>query len=194
MLALGLAATAFTPPATRCSSTPAISRRDLFQGAGAALAFTAVPAAFADGANSKANAERARQIYGSRCYRLQTATAAEIVDDANVLTLFITGSYRGDGNKETPKALKGLAKKIVASAKAGDEASAKASLKEFLALGKITKDQTTSADAIYAPKQRRNPGAPPTSEIEAQMGTEAFALYEAGGKKGATGKGYKLAK
>ena len=26
-------------------------------------------------------------------------------------------------------------------------------------------------------RQRRNPGAPPTSEIEAQMGTQAFALY-----------------
>ena len=27
------------------------------------------------------------------------------------------------------------------------------------------------------PKQRRNAGAPATSEIEAQMGTQAFALY-----------------
>jgi len=178
MLALGLlSAEAFTPP-TRLSQSPAISRRDLFvQGAGAALA-TVPLAAFADGANSKANAERARQIYGSRCYRLQTASAAEIVDESSVLTLFITGSYRSAGQKETSSALKKLAKQIVASAKAGDEASAKASLKEFLALGKITKEQDMVENGNYNPKQRRNAGAPPTSEIEAQMGPQAFALYQ----------------
>lgn len=175
MLALSFAATAFTPPASRCSTPATLGRRELFQGAGAALA--AVPlAAFADGANSRATAERARAIYGSRVYRLQTASAATIADEAAVLQLFITGSYRGADSKPTAAALKKLSKSIVASAKAGDESAAKAGLKEFVALGKIT-ELDSVAGGNFNPKQRRNPGAPPTSEIEAQMGTEAFALY-----------------
>jgi len=35
----------------------------------------------------------------------------------------------------------------------------------------------TIEGATFNPKQRRNPGAPPTAEIEAQMGTQSYALY-----------------
>ena len=38
--------------------------------------------------------------------------------------------------------------------------------------------QREVAGGNFNPLQRRNAGAPPTSEIEAQMGTQAFALYE----------------
>jgi len=186
MFALALAAPAFSPPASQCTSS-ALSRRELFaQGAGAA--FAALPlAAFADGANSKATVDRARGIYGSRVFRLQTASAAEIADEANVLTLFITGSYRGAGGdvKEMSKKLKGIAKTVVSKAKAGDEAGSKAALKEFIAIAKITENDMV-AGGNFNPKQRRNAGAPPTSEIEAQMGTVAYSLYE----PLKTGKGY----
>lgn len=33
-------------------------------------------------------------------------------------------------------------------------------------------------NSIFTPNQRRNPGAPPTSEIESQMGTLAYSLYK----------------
>ena len=35
-----------------------------------------------------------------------------------------------------------------------------------------------SKDGAYNPKQRRNAGAPPTSEIVAQMATYSYSLYE----------------
>lgn len=174
MLSLLSLSAAFSPP---CSS--AVGRRELFaQGAAAALAMPAF-AALADGANSAATVEKARSIYGSRVFRLQTASAEGIVADANAITLFISGSYRGAQNKDVKKSLTALQKKIVASAKAGDESGAKASLKEFIALAKIGKEQDLVEGGNFNPKQRRNAGAPPTSEIEAQMGTEAYALYTA---------------
>jgi len=89
--------------------------------------------------------------------------------------------------------LDALTKKALAAAKSGDSAGAQAAVKEFIKAGEI-RELDTVAGGNFNPKQRRNPGAPPTAEIEAQMGTEAYALYEAGGKGGVTGKGYKLAK
>ena len=84
MLALGLlSAEAFTPP-TRLSQSPAISRRDLFvQGAGAALA-TVPLAAFADGANSKANVrcisahQRAAHGVAQHAQPVQTASLQSV--------------------------------------------------------------------------------------------------------------------
>ena len=68
-------AVAFTPP-THVPQRTGIARRELFsQAAGFALAMTPL-AALADGANSKATVDKARAIYGSRVYRLQTADAA----------------------------------------------------------------------------------------------------------------------
>lgn len=171
-----------------------LDRRSVLRGAAAGAA--AVPlAALADGANSKATAERARQIYGSRVFRLQGASAEEILDEKNVFKLFTTGSYRTQGplDKEARKTLDALSKKVLAAAKSGDSAGAQAAVKEFIKAGEI-RELDTVAGGNFNPKQRRNAGAPPTAEIEAQMGTEAYALYEAGGKGGVTGKGYKLAK
>jgi len=173
-------ALAFTPPTSKFFQVghagAAVSRRDLLQVAGAAAAM--IPGlAFADGANSAATATRARQIYGSRVYRLQTASASTIAEEANAFQLFISGTYRTGDVKPTAKKLTALSKTIVTKAKGGDEAGAKASLKEFIALGKIT-EQDAVAGGNFNPKQRRNAGAPPTSEIEAQMGTSAFALYQ----------------
>ena len=78
--------------------------------------------------------------------------------------------------KATKKDLTALAKKITTAAKAGDAAATTAGVKEFIAAEKLTELDRVKGNN-WDPRQRRNPGAPPTSEIEAQMGTEAFALY-----------------
>lgn len=79
-------------------------------------------------------------------------------------------------DKETKAALTKASKTAISAANKGDKAGAQAAVKEFIAIGGI-KEQDTLAGGNYNPTQRRNPGAPPTSEIEAQMGTQAFALY-----------------
>lgn len=88
-----------------------------------------------------------------------------------------TGAYPRTGNaafKEEQAALKAASKKALTAAKKGDKAAANAAIKEYIAIGKITINDKD----FFNPKQRRNPGAPPTAEIEAQMGTQAFALYD----------------
>jgi len=175
---------AFTPPlsvvhsAGRASvsmSAEPISRRDIF-GAAAAVAAFAPLAAHADGASSPAVLAKTRAIYGSRVFRLQAASPSEVLEEKNVFKLFRTGSYRSAADKATVSKLAALEKSIIKSAKAGDAAATSAGVKEFVAVGKIRE-----LDAIpggnFDPKQRRNAGAPPTSEIEAQMGPQAFALY-----------------
>merc|ERR1712176_1138740 len=158
MLALGLLATstsAFVAPAsrvlpvdTRTAVSMSLARRELLQSAGAALAlFPAL--ANADGANSAQTAFRARAIYGSRIYRLKSASAAAILAESNAFKLLISGAYRTGDVKPTAVQLAKLSE--LDSIKGGN----------------------------FDPKQRRNAGAPPTAEIEAQMGTEAYALYTA---------------
>jgi len=154
---------------------PVMARRALITGAGAALA-AAPLAAFADGASSKAVLERARAIYGSRVARLVDASPEAILEEKNTFTLFTTGAYRSAAAKPTQKELTAISKKALAAAAAGDKAGANAAVKEFVKVGDIRILDTVEG-GNFNPKQRRNPGAPPTSEIEAQMGTQAFALY-----------------
>ena len=54
---------------------------------------------------------------------------------------------------------------------------ARPAVKDFVALGKIRQLDDVQYN-IFDPKQRRNPGAPMTQDLEAQMGTQKFALYE----------------
>jgi|ERR1712176_100339 len=187
MLALGLLATstsAFVAPAsrvlpvdTRTAVSMSLARRELLQSAGAALAlFPAL--ANADGANSAQTAFRARAIYGSRIYRLKSASAAAILAESNAFKLFISGAYRTGDVKPTAVQLTKLSRSILASAAAGDEAAAKKTLSEFVELAKLSELDSIKG-GNFDPKQRRNAGAPPTAEIEAQMGTEAYALYTA---------------
>jgi hypothetical protein len=169
-------------PTSRSSAVtmaePALGRREMLSFAAAAVSMAPL-AAVADGASSPAVLERSRAIYGSRIARLADASADAIVDEKNVFTLFETGAYPRTGNaafKDTQKALKAAGKKAVAAAKAGDKAGANAAVKEFVAIGEIRVLDDIDG-AIFNPRQRRNPGAPPTSEIEAQMGTQAYSLY-----------------
>merc|ERR1719263_1078737 len=150
-----------------------VSRRDLLGGAAAAVAMAPL-AASADGASSKAVKERSRAIYGSRVFRLAGASNEKVLEEKNALTLFITGAYRND-DLDTQKKLKALAKSIEKSAKAGDSAATQKDLKEFIQVAKI-RELDVVKGGNFDPKQRRNPGAPPTAEIEAQMGTQAFSL------------------
>ena len=133
-------------------------------------------AAHADGASSKTVLERARAIYGSRVFRLQGAAPAQVAEEINTFTLFTTGAYRSVKDKDTVTKLKALAKDIAKASKAGDAAATSAKVKEFVAVGKI-RELDVLPGGNFNPQQRRNPGAPATAEIEAQMGTQAFALY-----------------
>lgn len=183
-------ALAFAPPTCLSRTTRAhaksspivmseqLGRRDFSSlAAASALVFSPL-ATFADGAASKATRERARQVYGSRIFRLQGASTAKILEEASMFTLFTTGTYAGlPSAKDTTKTLKSLTKKALAAAAAGDASGANAAVKEFVAVGEI-KELDTIEGGNFNPKQRRNPGAPPTSEIEAQMGTEKYALYK----------------
>jgi len=167
------------PPAgTRSAVSMSLGRRELLQSAGSALALLPALAANADGANSAQTAFRARAIYGSRIYRLQSATAAAILTEKNAFTLFISGAYRTGDVKPIAKQLTGISKSILAAAEKGDEAGAKAKLSEFVAIAKLSELDLVSG-GNFDPKQRRNAGAPPTAEIEAQMGSESYALYTA---------------
>ena len=146
----------------------------LITGAGAAVA-AAPLAAFADGA-SKAVLDRARAIYGSRVARLVDASPEAILEEKNAFTLFTTGAYRSAAAKPTQAKLAALQKTALAAAKSGDKAGANAAVKEFVKVGEIRVLDTIEG-ATFNPKQRRNAGAPPTAEIEAQMGTQSYALY-----------------
>ena len=133
-------------------------------------------------------AERARALYGSRIFRLQGATAEKILEEKNCFALFTTGVYRSDTfSKDTRSTLKGLEKKAIAAAKSGDSAGAQAAVKEFVKVGNI-RVLDDIQDSIYNPKQRRNAGAPATQDVEAQMGTQLYALYEAKPKGAVVGK------
>merc|ERR1719263_1003689 len=144
----------------------ASAHRRGFLGGAATLAMAPL-AASADGASSKAVKERSRAIYGSRVFRLTGASPEKVLEEKNALTLFITGTYRND-DLPTQKKLKALAKTIEKSAKAGDSAAMQKDIKEFITIAKIT-EQDTIKGGNYTPTQRRNPGAPPPAEIEAQM-------------------------
>ena len=173
-------AVAFTPP-THVPQRTGIARRELFsQAAGFALAMTPL-AALADGANSKATVDKARAIYGSRVYRLQSADAATIIEEKGAIKLFISGAYRAGpngnaGDRATSKLLSGFEKKAVSAAQKGDSSGAQAAIKELVKLADIK--ERDGKDGAYNPKQRRNAGAPPTSEIVAQMATYSYSLYE----------------
>ena len=62
-------------------------------------------------------------------------------------------------------------------AEAGDSATTQALLADFLKTGGITKAYTNVAGSNYNPTQRRNPGAPETAALEAQMGSMSYAMY-----------------
>lgn len=186
-LVTSVALLAFTPPsplvgqsAMRSASPMMSESRRAFVGTLAAAVAAAPLAAMADGASSPAVRARARAIYGSRIARLVGASNEAIIEDKNTFALFKTGVYRADASSKDLRAkLSALEKAALKAAKAGDSAGAQAAVKEFVALGEIKGGLDTDEDSIFNPKQRRNPGAPATSEVVAQMGTQKYALYEA---------------
>jgi len=166
-----------TVHATSAVSMSAFSRRELFSNSAAAALAAAPLAAMADGAASAQQLQRSRQIYGSRVFRLQGATADAILEEKNCFQLFYSGAYRSAADKDTVKQLKAVEKTILAAASTGDSTAAQAGVKEFVKLGKI-QELDTIPGGNFNPKQRRNTGAPMTTEIEALMGTQSFALYK----------------
>ena len=74
--------------------------------------------------------------YGARVHRLQGASLRSILDEEHCFALFVAGAY-GEQH-ETRDHLHGVADRIVAAAKQGDEAHAHAALAEFLEVSKVT--------------------------------------------------------
>jgi len=179
MLAVTVSALAFTPGLTPQAQSGAVSRRALFTNAAgfAAAAAFAAPA-FADGANSKMGSFKARSIYGSRVFKLKSASPADVLAEENAFTLFTSGTFRTIDVKDTKKALTSIQKDLMAAAKAGDSSKTSTLVAEFIKVGKITGDYTAVAGSNFTPTQRRNAGAPGTFEIEDQMGSAKYALYK----------------
>ena len=95
MLALTLAHCTFTPPplSGMASSRRAFIGRALLGTAGAtsgSLVMAPLPS-FAVAPPSPQQILKSRAVYGSRVFRLQDASAAMIMDEKNVFTLFLTG-------------------------------------------------------------------------------------------------------
>merc|ERR1712050_756293 len=153
-----------------------IGRREFLKTAGAAAALSSPLAALADGATSKATRLRAYTIYGHRIFGLKDAAAEAISADEQAFQLFITGAYRSL-DKKIIKELNGLKKDAISAAKKGDKAAANAAVQKFCTVAELDKDPMTSK-SVFQPKQRRNPGAPPTAEVEAQMGPLKYAYYQ----------------
>lgn len=82
---------------------------------------------------------------------MQDAAPAEIIDDKNAFTLFITGVYGSTADKSTKKELEKLEKAALAAASKGDAATARAAVKEFVALGQI-KELDTVPGSYYNAK------------------------------------------
>lgn len=189
MLAVTFSSLSFTPGMTPAPQNGAVSRRAFFtNAAGFAAAAVAAPA-FADGANSAMGSFKARSIYGSRIFKLKGASPAAILEEKNAFTLFTSGVYRTIDAKPTKVALTKIQKDLLAAAGAGDSAKTQALLGDFLKTGSIDRDYTAVKGSNFTPTQRRNAGAPGTFEIEDQMGTQKFALYQPlSGKEKVVGK------
>ena len=76
-----------------------VSRRDLVQGAGAAFALLPAFAAQADGANSRETMIRARAIYGSRVFRLQDASPADVLTEKNTFQVRAHVPWRSNAKR-----------------------------------------------------------------------------------------------
>merc|ERR1719387_595990 len=157
-------------------SEPNVARRSFLQTV-AGVAVAGLPqAALADGANNPTNAARAKQIYGSRIYMLQTGTPADVLEEKNAFQLLITGAFRTVDVKETRKELTALSKEIIAAAEKGTVDKDK--LKKFLQVAKVERNYYDDEVGIFNPKQRRNAGAPTTDTVVAQMGNMPYAFYQ----------------
>lgn len=154
-----------------------LDRRGLLQTAAGAVLAAGMPlAAQADGANNPLNALKAKQIYGSRIWMLQTGTAQDVLSEKNAFQLLITGAFRTVDKKEIRAELTKLSKKILKAAEGGTVD--KESLAAFLKLAKVDQNYYDNPLGIANPKQRRNAGAPTTDTITDQMGSYSYALYQ----------------
>merc|ERR1712066_512140 len=110
------------------------------------------------------------------------AAAEAISADEQAFQLFITGAYRSL-DKSTIKELNGLKTKALSAAKNGDKAGANAAVQKFCTVAALDKDPMVR-ESIFQPKQRRNPGAGTTADVEAQMGPVKYAYYQMDDPKG----------
>jgi hypothetical protein len=105
MLALALAQCAFTPPplsgAATASGRRAFLSRAFLGAAGAATSTLVLSPLPSSAAASAQQVLKSRAVYGSRVFRLQSASAAVIIDEKNVFDLFLTGA---PGSEEAARA------------------------------------------------------------------------------------------
>jgi len=173
-----------SPTAAFNPSIGGVSRRDMTTAAASAAAalFMSPLTAVADGASSASTQARARQFYGSRIFRLQSASAEKILSEKPAFALFLN-AYGGPTNgktaeqKATVAELKKLNKAALAAAAKGDAAAATAAVKDIVKVGAI-KELDTIDGGNFNPLMKRNLGSPMTEEIEDQLGPNAKALYD----------------
>jgi len=161
-----------------------MSRRDVTTSAAAAAAalFTSPLTAVADGASSAATQARARQVYGSRLFRLQSASTQKILSEKPVFSLFLNAYGKSAEDKATVTALKKLNGAALAAAGKGDAGAATAAIKDIIKVGAI-KELDTINGATFNPLMKRNLGSPLSEEIEDQLGDGKSALFSTGNGK-----------
>jgi len=162
-----------------------MSRRDVTTSAAAAAAalFTSPLTAVADGASSAATQARARQVYGSRIFRLQSASAEKILSEKPAFALFLNAyGKKAPEDRATVTALKKLNGAALAAAAKGDAGAATAAIKDIVKVGAI-KELDTIDDAIFNPLMKRNLGSPVTEEMEDLLADRKGALYDTGSGK-----------
>lgn len=132
-----------------------LSRRSALVAAAGAVAMPALAVAPA----SPSAILKTRTTYGPRLFKLQQATAAEILADKNLFTLFITGVYSDGGSKATKLELERLSTAALLRAKEGDAETAQAFVRDFVKLAQITESGAPAAGAA-APSPPTSPAAP----------------------------------
>ena len=147
VLAVGLVA--FAPPSRFQESRRDVISRAFAGAVGFGAASIASPA-LAVAPPSPQQILKSRGVYGSRVFRLQSASADVILEEKNAMTLFITGAYGSSADKATKKSLEKLEKVALAAAGKGDTKAAQAAIKEFVALGAITEMDTVPGSTYNA--------------------------------------------
>merc|ERR1719491_1116645 len=171
-----------SPRAAFNPSIGGVSRRDMTTAAASAAAalFMSPLTAVADGASSGSTKTRARQIYGSRIFRLQSASAEKILSEKPAFALFLNAYGKKSPEERAAVAeLKKLNAAALAAAAKGDAAAATAAKGDIVKVGAI-KELDSIDDSIFNPLMKRNLGSPVTEEMEDLLADRKGALYDTG--------------
>mmetsp|Transcript_76847 Transcript_76847/g.120912 ORF Transcript_76847/g.120912 Transcript_76847/m.120912 type:complete len:173 (-) Transcript_76847:242-760(-) len=126
------------------AASSSLGRRKIINSAAAAAAFGSPLAALADGAQSPRLRAKTKNFLGAKVYALQGRPAREIIDNMNVIDLYIVSAEKGQ--TEMQKKLRAIKSKIIESAENGDASGCQAGLDEFLEVARI--EEAISRDIL----------------------------------------------